>query len=306
VLSAAAREYELEIHPDKTKVVNAASEVQPLWPTALRQNNISTEFFEQARTIDHYFAQAFHYAAEHKGQNVLRFAVNLLRRVDIHKANWPQFETYLLKAARANATTIPMVVHLLALYNAQGFPVNKDRIAKFIKDTIAKSGPSAAHYEIAWTLFLAKMLRITLPADWVRPVTKLESSVCALVLLDLRQMGLIDGAFDVSLWTQAMTSQGLESNLWLVAYEADLKGWLTPPVAGFVQSHPYFAPLLQHRVSFYDETRRLENVRKSKPKKPSDAFREHMAALRKWNVDEGEAHEFLEVWGLPGDNYGGY
>lgn len=305
VLAAAARDYELEIHPEKTKVVNAATEVQPVWPTALRQSTISSEFAEQAKTIDHYFAQAFNFAAQHKGQNVLRFAVNLLRSIDVLKVNWPQFETYLLKAARANATTIPMVVHLLALYNAKGFPVKKDRIAKFIKDTIAKSGPSAAHYEIAWVLFLSKMLRITLPAEWVQPVTKLESSVCALILLDLRQMGLIDGAFDVSLWTQAMTVKGLESNLWLVAYEADLKGWLTPPVPGFVQNHPYFAVLRQRNISFYDKERRLENVRRSKPKKPSEAFMRHMAALRSWKIDEIDVQESPEDWGLPGD-YGGY
>ena len=129
-----------------------------------------------------------------------------------------------------------------------------------------KSGPSAAHYEIAWTLFLAKMLRIILPANWVQPVTKLESSVCALILLDLRQMGLIDGTVDVSLWTQAMAVKGLESNLWLVAYEADLKSWLTPPVAGFVQNHPYFAALRQRNISFYDKQRRLKLFAVASPK----------------------------------------
>lgn len=306
VLAAAARDYELEIHPEKTKVVNAATEVQPVWPTSLRQSAISSVFSEQARSIDHFFSQAFHFSAEHKGQNVLRFAINLLRSVDILKANWPQFETYLLKAARANATTIPMIVHILAFYSANGFPVNKNRIAKFIKDTIERCGPSAAHYEIAWTLFLAKMLRITLPAEWVQPVARLESSVCALVLLDLRAMGLVDGTLDVSLWTQSMTVKGLESNLWLVAYEADLKGWLTPPMAGFVQNHPYFAVLRQRNVSFYDQAQRLKNVRRSKPKKPSDAFVRHMAALRIRQMEEIEVQDVIEDWEMPGDDYGGY
>ena len=302
-LAAAARDYELEIHPEKTKVVNAATEVLAIWPTALRQNAISANFHEQSKSIDYYFAQAFHYAAAYKGQNVLRFAVNSLRTVDILRVNWLQFETYLLKTARANSTTIPMVVHLLALYNAKGFPVKKERIAKFIKDTIAKCGPSAAHYEIAWTLFLAKMLRITLRADWVQPITKLESSVCALILLDLRQMNLIDGTFDTSLWTQAMTETGLNSNLWLVAYEADLKGWLTPPVRGFVQKHPYFSVLRQRNISFYNKDRRLKNVRHSKPKKPSNAFFLHyMSALRNSGNDEIDMQE----WELFNEDYSGY
>ena len=306
VLAAAARDYELEIHPEKTRVINAATEAQAIWPTALRQSAISSEYSAQAKTIDHYFAQAFHYAAKYQGQNILKFAVSSLRSVDIRKDNWRQFETYLLKTARANATTIPMVVHLFALYNAKGYAVKKERVAKLIKDTIAKCGPSAAHHEIAWTLFLAKMLRITISADWIKPVTKLESSVCALILLDLRQMGLIDGAFDVSVWTQAMTVKGLESNLWLVAYEADLKGWLTPPVANFVQNHPYFAELQKHNVSFYDKERGLKNIRRSRPKKPSEAFFRHVAALRGWARDGVDAQELLEEWELPLDHYGGY
>lgn len=305
VLASAARDYELEIHPEKTKVVHASIEVQPIWPTALRQSAISSDFADQSKTIDHYFAQSFYYASEYKGQNVLKFAVNLLRSADILKVNWHQFETYLLKCARANATTIPMVVHILALYNAKGFPVQKVRIAKLIKDIVAKGGPSAAHYEIAWALFLAKMLRITLPADCVHPVTKLESSVCALVLLDLRQMGLIDGDFDVSLWTRAMTDEGLNSNMWLVAYEADLKGWLVSPVPGFVQNHAYFAEIRRRNVSFYDEDRRVKNVRRSEPKKPSDAFVRHMAALRSWKADEIDLQDLLEEWEIPED-YGGY
>jgi hypothetical protein len=200
-----------------------------------------------------------------------------------------------------------MVVHLLALYNAQNFPVKKNRVAKLIKDIITNSGPSAAHYEIAWSLFLAKMLRIRLPAEWVQPVTKLESSVCALILLDLRQMGLIDGAVDTSLWTQSMTEAGLNSNMWLVAYEADLKGWLSPPISGFVLNHPYFAEIRRRNVSFYDKARGLKNVRRSKPKKPSDAFLRHMAAVRSLPAPEVDLHELLEEWELPAsDDYGGY
>ncbi len=296
VLSASARDYELEVHPEKTKVVNAFSEVQPVWPTAMRQITISSDLLNQTKTIDHFFAQAFYYASIYKEQNVLRFAVSLLRSVDILMVNWHQFETYLLKIARSNATTIPMVVHLFALYDSKNFPVKKDRVAKLIKDVIARSGPSAAHYEIAWTLFLAKMLRISLPVDWVQPVTRLESSICALILLDMREMGLIDGEFDVSLWTQAMTVEGLNSNMWLVAYEADLKGWLKPQVAGFSRAHPYFAVLRERNVSFYDKERELKNVRRSKPKKPSDAFLRHVAALQSIEPDELDAEELLNDW----------
>ncbi|MCA2825969.1 MULTISPECIES: RNA-directed DNA polymerase [Bacteria] len=306
ILSSAARYYELEIHPEKTKVLKLSNESNPVWPSSLLQIDISPQFSSQSRNLDHYFSQAFYLSKKYNNQNVLKYAINLLRNVDILRINWNQLETYLFKVARANATTIPMIVHLLALYNAKGFPLNRDRIAKFIKDTIAKCGPSAAHFEIAWTLFLAKMLRIMLPASWVQPVTRLESSICALILLDLRHIGLIDGPIDVSLWTQAMTANGLESNLWLVAYEADLKGWLTAPTANFVQRHPHFSELRRLNVSFYDMERRLKNVRLARPKGPSEAFRRRMAVLRDLNVSGLEYQHSLEEWELPNSSYDSY
>lgn len=119
-------------------------------------------------------------------------------------------------------------------------------------------------------------------------------------------MGLIDGALDVSLWTEAMTAKGLESNLWLLAYEADLKGWLTPQTAGFVQNHPYFAELRRRKVAFYDEERGLTNVQRSKPKMPSEAFKRHMAALRNWKTEGSGAQVLLEEWEHPDGKYREY
>lgn len=306
-LVSAAREFELEIHPEKTKVIHVPGEVQPTWPSALRQIVISRLRSEQSKTIDHYFAQAFDFALKHKDQNVLRFAVNRISTVQIYEENWHQLETYLLKAARANATTVPSVAHILAVHEARGYPVNKARVAKLIRDIIANGGPSGTHYEIAWALFLAKALGIALEADWVRPVTALESSVCGLVLLDLRSRGLIQGDVDVSLWTQAMTQQGLNSNLWLMAYEADLKGWLTAPTPGYVQAHPYFAELRRRNISFYDDQRRLRDFPPTRPRGPSEAFLRHMATFRQRPMEFDQDVAALEDWLVPaGGGYGDF
>lgn len=288
VLAATARDYGLEIHPEKTKIINASTQVEPIWPTVLRQSTISSKNSDQAKMIDHYFAQAFYYAAKYKEQNVLRFAVKFLRSINIFKANWHQFETYLLKAVRSNRTTIPAVVQILAHYNSKGFLIGKGRVSKLIKDIIEKSVISANHYEIAWILCLAKTLEIIIPVDWVKPITRLESSVCALVLLDLQQMNLIDGELDISPWTNIMTAKGLESNMWLLAYEADLKGWASPPKAGFVQKHSFFSALRKKNVSFYNPSL---NVQGSKPHIKTD-ITDHKISLEEMELFE--------------ENYGGY
>ena len=58
--------------------------------------------------------------------------------IKIHADNWDRYETYLLKAARANPTTIPAVVQIFVSYNAEGYILGKDRIQKLITDFIKR------------------------------------------------------------------------------------------------------------------------------------------------------------------------
>ena len=83
-----------------------------------------------------------------------------------------------------------------------------------------------------------------------------------------------------------MTLQGLRSNMWLLAYEADLKGWLAG-AANFVAVDPYFKELQSRRVSFYDVKKNVVHIKKRKPKMPSAALK---AFLKTFSAEtwEGE------------------
>ena len=76
-----------------------------------------------------------------------------------------------------------------------------------------------------------------------------------------------------------MNAQGLVSNMWLLAYEADLKGWLQGSTA-YVDAHPYFGELKKRKVSFYDIKRNVKDIRKSKPKKLSNSLVDFIANLK--------------------------
>jgi hypothetical protein len=270
-LSASCRDYQLEIHPEKTRCVHVPREVSPIWSSTLRNLKLETGARIQRRSIDHFFEQSFHFAGMYPKENVLSYAVSRSRRTRVRQENWPFYETHLLKAARANATTLPTIVSIFASYNAWGYPVDKERIAKLIEDLIRNSAPSAFHSEVAWALFLAKALKITLKAKSLAPVTELESSVCALIALDLRSLGLIDGQLNTNLWQQSMNDAGLTSNMWLLAYEAELKGWLTGATQ-YVDAHPYFSELKKRGISFYNLKKNVTDISKLKPKPPSEAL----------------------------------
>lgn len=271
VLSASCRDFQLEIHPEKTRCVHVPREADPIWSSTLRNLKLEMGASIQRRSIDHFFNQAFHFAGLYPKENVLSYAVTRSRSTRFRRENWHTYETYLLNAARANATTLPSIVAILASYNAWGYPVGKERISKLIQDLIRNAAPFAFHSEVAWALFLAKALKITLKAKFLAPVAELESSICALIALDLRSLSLIDGELNTKLWQQSMSETGLTSDMWLLAYEAELKGWLSGTTP-YVDADPYFSELKKRGVSFYNVKKNVKDISKVRPRPPSEAL----------------------------------
>lgn len=279
-IASACRIYQLEIHPDKTRSAQAGNVIAEVWPTSIRQMVFRNGAYQQGQDIEHFFALAFDYGQDNPTQNVLDFAIKRTMSVRVYPDNWHRYETYLLKATRSNPTTIPAVVQIFASYNAMAYPLGKDRIAKLICDLIRRYTPTGSHSEVAWALFLAKALKISFKAKELASVTGLESSVCALIALDLRSLGLITGSLDTSLWQQSMNEAGLKSSNWLLAYEANLKGWLPVATPNYIDAHPYFGVLKKLGVSFYDVKRNVKHIKARKPKGPSPALAEYLAATK--------------------------
>lgn len=304
VLSAACRDFQLEIHPEKTRCVHVEMEGASPWPAALRSINIASGGAAQRRSLEHFFSEAFRFAREYPSENVSLFAVSRSRQFAVKPENWHIYETYLLKAARANATTLPAIVQIFASYRRSGFTLGTTRIGKLIEDVVRSCAPMAFHAEVAWALFLAKVLAIQLPAASLAPVSELDSAVCALLALDLQSRGLIDGALDVSLWQQSMNTAGLGSNMWLLAYEADLKGWLTPS-APFVEADPYFRELKSRSISFYNIKKNVKDIKMVKPKLSSSSLVELLA---KWQAAQPQGPAAVAEAFIAGasDGLGGY
>jgi hypothetical protein len=279
-IAAACRTYQLEIHPDKTSSSRTENVAESIWPTALRHATFAPASYGQGRDIEHFFALAFDFARNYPSQNVLDFAIKRTMAVKVHADNWHRYETYLLKSARSNPTTIPAVVQIFVSYNREGYVLGRNRINKLITDFIRRCTPTSRHAEIAWMLFLAKALRITLSASDVEPITELESSVCALLTLDLRSRLLVTGTIDTSLWELSLNRAGLTSSSWLLAYEAVIKGWLPAPTSNYIDAHSWFSALKNHGVSFYDIDKNVKHIRMRKPPTRSSALDQYLAGMR--------------------------
>ena len=264
-LAAACHEFEMELNAEKTRTFHAASSVPDVWPEELRRFSFGTNAHRQRKSIEHYFVRSFNYADEYTSQNVLDFAIKRTRTIRVFTDNWETYEMYLLKAGRSSPMVIPSIVQVFASYNRDGYPINKGKVQKFVEDILEKHSPVAHHQEVSWSLFLAKALGLKLSRSAVISISNMNSSVCALLALDLEARGQIRGRLDKSSWSRSMSSDGLRSSMWLLAYEADLKGWLRGTASGYVEADPYFKELKTRRVSFYDEQRNVVHISKVGP-----------------------------------------
>ncbi|MEE2809577.1 MAG: RNA-directed DNA polymerase [Pseudomonadota bacterium] len=262
LLSKACSVFELELNDEKTKIVDPIDPVDELWPAELREHKFRNSVKDQAKDIRHYFTKAFHYASELRDQNVLDFALKRIRSVQIKADNAALFESYVVRAARVNPTSFPIAAQILINLKFQGLPLSTSRIEKLIFDTIANTAIVGKHGELSWALFLAKGLSIKIPKAVIEPVLELESSVCALLTLDLEKKGLIKGSINKSFYTNFMTSDALTGNMWLLAYEANVKGWINTGT-DHVANHPYFSVLKKKGVYFYDEGKNVPTFQRA-------------------------------------------
>jgi len=235
---------------------------EELWPAELREHVFRRKDSLQARDIKHYFSKAFHFASEKPSQNVLDFALKRIRAIGVAKDNVPLLESYVVRAARVNPMSFPTAAQILINLRHQGHSLSRSRVEKLIFDTISNTALVGRHGELAWALFLAKGLNIQIPLKVIEPVLTMESSVCALLTLDLMSLGLVSNKIDTSFWEGSMTSDALKSNMWLLAYEADIKGWLPSPT-NHVSNDPFFNALKKRGVYFYDKKKNVPTFRRA-------------------------------------------
>lgn len=261
-LSSACNQYELELNAEKTRVIEPATPLSQLWPMELQSMRVSRPKLRQAKEITHYFQKAFHLFDEAPGENILLYALKKSRSFHVHPDNFSLYENYLYRAARANASVIPVLVQILVNSRQQGLPIDQGKAKKFIEDTIARASPLAHHCEVAWSLFLAKGLGLKLSRKSILPALSMECSVVALLVLDLRRLSLLPSNINLSFWQSFMNADALRSHMWLLAYEADFKRWLPSPSI-HVDNDPFFGVLKSNGVYFYDIDRNVPTFRKS-------------------------------------------
>lgn len=262
-LEAAMSHYELDINVSKTRTLGKRGVENIEWVPELRAcrvRRLNPEY--QRYDLERFFTLALFYAAENEGEAVLKWAVKRARAFKIHTDNIPLYFDYMIRLTRKSLSALPALAQSLIEARSDGVPIPTDRVEKFLRDVIRVHARVGHAFEVSWALFIAKGLRIKLTRAILSDVFKMESSLCALLCMDLNSRGLVAGGIDEATWLPYGTGLGLTSPMWLLAYEAVRKGWWSDKRRKYVEDDPLFGVMLRRGVFFYDERRNVRRLRR--------------------------------------------
>ena len=253
LLEACLAEYELALNPKKTDVLELPLPFEATWATELKRMPIRAMGSAQAADLHAIFNRAFELHLQFPEEAVLQFLLGRLRHAAVTPANWPLFQILVLNCIVPEPATLPYALEQLIIrINAGAVPM-RDEISEILNLLVRTHAPRGHTSEVANSLWGCLALEIPLESDAVAAVSRFDSSAVALLALDLQSYGFTAVPLDTTIWEAHMTGDGLYDSHWLLAYEANIKGWL-PSKSGVdhVMADPIFAHLKSHGVSFYD------------------------------------------------------
>ncbi|HZG18043.1 MAG TPA: RNA-directed DNA polymerase [Candidatus Bathyarchaeia archaeon] len=248
------KSFELDPNTVKTSITHLPEILEKKWALELRLYDIRENQKAQKRDIISYFSKAFEYSLEFPSDAVLKYALKRSRSFKISYDNWPLYESLILRAMIDEPSVLPTAAQILLSYQQAGYTLAMTKITETIYDLIKYHSRYRHTFEVAWALWIAKSLNISIPDYIADMVSEFDNSVIALIALDLRDSGLIS-RLKTTLWRNYMTVTNLSEEQWLLTYEAHIKGWLNLASGSTAfGANQFFNTLKSNNVQFYDKT----------------------------------------------------
>ena len=203
-------------------------------------------------------------SGQYRDESVALYAIKRLSAVEIAKRNWSFVVNLLMQYALVEPDTLPVVLQVLVRYESKRYAFNKGRLKTVLNSIIKTHAPLAHSSYVAWAVWGCILFNLKI---WDRNATvlsKADDCVVALLALDAVSKSLLKLTnYQLKTWRAHLNVDGLYGEHWLLAYEAQKKGWLKPKRGiSKYDGDPFFTELAAHDVSFY-ETDSIEKYREA-------------------------------------------
>ena len=249
--------YELDINDLKTQIDPVPEAIEPSWKTQLR--SVIIQKADHATSFKAAFDLAAMLAAENPQDGVFAYLVKKIEAtigaLALSSDDWEIVDALLLRAAVGEPACLPTILRIFEQHDRQ------PRGAETALNSICLHHAALQQSnEVAWGLWTARRLEVSLTQAAADAVAEVDDDIVALVALDLHSRAQLPiPRVGFTTWQAYMTSEGLYSEHWMLAYEAFVQGWL-PSLSGrdYVSDDPYFSILKRHEVRFFDNSDDLD------------------------------------------------
>ncbi len=253
-------DFELAINARKTSIEELPVELDRRWNAELRHYHFDKEVTRDDEEEDEredeasadqlldYFNQAFLLKSQNLHDPVLAYAVARLRTVIIR--DWDLLQDLICQCALAEHGAMEaLVTHFEMNADEESGPA-LDRV---ISSILEEDSVLALGTEVAWALWAAIWFERSISTKLARRLDGNPDPVIAVLALHAKSLGLIKKSVTFPIWGSLMRKSSLHGPEWLLAYEADLKGWLpSAEKPNHVDSDPRFSLLKNANVSFFN------------------------------------------------------
>jgi len=247
-------QYELALNPKKTSVVQLPVPIECPCIAELRAFPFRGSALGQQGDLIRYFDRAFEMSAEDPDEGILKYAIACMNGTVLRKKNWPLYQDLLAQCCLVEPGALRFVLAQLARY-ADEYKIRKATFRRCLNQLIVQHAPLGHGSEVAWAIWGLMLLRSRLNTAAAKAASTMEDPVVALMVLDAHSKGLTPKGSSFSHFATHMTPRDLYGDHWLLAYEADVKGWLPPAgTKNHVHADPCFKYLKTEGVSFYDDS----------------------------------------------------
>ena len=244
-LQSTLSRYELQLNESKTRVVKLPDMLQDPWTSALKS--------VRASDLLTLFSRAFELVHKHPDKSILRYAISIARGADIEKDSWRVYQDILLQCAASEPGTLRYVTAELARARDDERGIDEAGVRELCCFLIEMHAPLGHGSEVAWALWLAIVLEVSLPATVLNVVTQMVDPFVPVLALWAEECGqIVEGRLDKARWEAVAADEGLEGSHWLLAYEGATRGWLGGDAERQVAGHEVFGWLATKGASFFD------------------------------------------------------
>jgi len=253
ILHKVLNNYSLDLNDEKTIINSAPYKLDNDWSYLLNSCPLrDKEESIQAHDLITYVNLVIDMAIKHPADYVIKYGIKRLLKTEIFPDNWSLLEALILKLGTYEPAALPSVAVFLLQNKLE---VNKDRIKNFVQNLLQQRISRGHHFEVAWSLWIAKQFHIEIPKDLAQQIIDSRDVISILILLDMQDNSLVSFDLDLKDLKSEFTEENLYNELWLLIYEATHKKWISSTA---VSDSFYFQKLNALKVSFYDTDAELE------------------------------------------------